>query len=218
MKNKTVECLKLSAKQYHRSRRGDHFDSGIRVFHLYNDFDPSRLSWWDDVTFILNDYRVALAWIHPRMAYEDMIADEVARITANFPAPDIMQTSTPTYKSAGKSRKTISSWKCAPVDRSDWLEHHNRTRQHVMQSANFQITPYLTSRWGPYSRLVTLCAPLEVSSEGELRSLAAVAKRLLKHEVSLEDLFSDYCYTKADWERDLSNLADACLHAHQLAI
>lgn len=217
MKNKTVEHLKIVAKQYHRTRRGDHFEKGIRIFHIYDASDQSRLSWWDDVTFVLNDYRVALTWIHPRMAYEDMIKDEVARMTAEMPAPDIMGTSTPIYKAAGKSRKTISSWKYDQVDRSDWQEKHNQAREQVMNAADYQIAPYMTSHWCKYSRFVALCAPLEVRSEGDLRSLAVLAKRLLKREISLEDLFPDYRYTRSDWERDCLHLTDTKLHAHEVA-
>lgn len=44
-----------------------------------------NLSWWDNVTFVLNDYRVALARVHPRMVCEDMIEDEVERLTAELP-------------------------------------------------------------------------------------------------------------------------------------
>lgn len=217
MKNKTVEHLKIKARQYHRSKRGDHFEDGILIFHLYDATDHSRLTWWDDVTFILNDYRVALAWIHPRMAYEDMIEDAVTGMTADIPAPDIMGVATPIYKSAGKSRKTINSWRCDPVDRSDWQERYNQAREQAIQAADYTIAPSLTSRWGKYSRLVTLCAPLEVRNESDLRALAALAKRLLKREVTLEEVFPDYHYTRADWQRDNLHLVATGLHSHKVA-
>ena len=217
MKNKTVEYLKLSAKQYHRSKQGDHFENGIRIYHLYDAADQSRLSWWDDVTFILNDYRVTLAWVHPRMAYEDMIDEEVARMTADFPTFDFPGKSTPIFKPAGKSRKTVSFWRSEPVDRSDWRKHREAVRAQVVQTAGFKITPYLKSEWGKRSRFVSLCMPFEVRNENDLRALSAMAKRLLKREVSLEDLFPNYIYTKADWERENLHLADTGIHSHQVA-
>lgn len=168
------------------------------------------------MTFILNDYRVALAWIHPRMAYEDMIEDAVTGMTADIPTPDIMGSSTPIYKAAGKSRKTISSWRCDPVDRSDWQEKYNQARKQAIHAADYKIAPSLTSRWCKYSRIVTLCAPLEVRNESDLRALAALAKRLLKREVTLEDVFPGYHYTRADWERDNAHLAATGLHTHQV--
>ena len=100
---------------------------------------------------------------------------------------------------------------------SEWREQRNQARQQVMQTADYQITPYLTSHWCKYSRFVSLCVPLEVRSEDDLRSLAALAKRLLKREVSLDDLFPGYRYTHADWERDGLHLVDNGLHSHKVA-
>lgn len=218
MKNRIIERLKIAAKRYHLVRRGDHFRNGIIIFHRYAASDDRKLSWWDHVTFILNDYRVALAWVHPRKVYDDLIGDEVSRLTADFPCPAIMKTSTPIYKTAGKSRKTVSLWRYEPVDLSDWREQRNRVRQQVMQTADYQITPSLTSGWCKYSRFVTLCAPFEVHSEDDLHALAALTKRLLRREVSLEDLFPGYRYTRADWEHDGLHLADHVLYSHEVAI
>lgn len=216
MKNKFIERQKVAAKQYHRSRRGDHFENGIRIFHGYNGANPNDLSWWDDVTFVLNDYRVTLAWVHPRMVYEDRIDEEVDRLTADLPYPDRSQPSTPIYKKMGRSRKKFVLWKQAPVAKSDWHAQWTSARQRVMQTADYQIEPYLTSRWCKYSRFVTLCAPLEVRNADDLRDLVALTKRLLKREGSIDEIFHGYRYTRADWEREGLHLAGIDLHVHRM--
>jgi hypothetical protein len=83
MKNAHIERLKRRAKECHRVR-GDCFQDGMLVFHYYAGLPPDLLTWWDDVTFILNDYRVSLAWTHPRTAYEDAIDAETDRLTADL--------------------------------------------------------------------------------------------------------------------------------------
>jgi hypothetical protein len=84
MKNLHIERLKRLAKQHHRTQSGEHFEKGVKAYRDYDGLPPERLTWWDDVAFILNDYRVELAWHHPRMAYEDAIEAEQAMRTANF--------------------------------------------------------------------------------------------------------------------------------------
>ncbi|GGC96654.1 hypothetical protein [Undibacterium terreum] len=71
MKHAPIERLRLSAKRYHRTKRGTPFEQGILIRHAY-DGDDQRLTWWDYATFVLNDYRIALSWEHPRMVYQSM--------------------------------------------------------------------------------------------------------------------------------------------------
>lgn len=218
MKNPHVERLKLRAKQYHRTRRGDNFQGGIRSIHIYDGLPPDRLSWWDDVTFILNDYRVALAWTHPRMEFEDAIDTEVARLTADLPHVELMCEGTPVYKTLGKSRKQLTHIVYEPPAQTDRHDQRQQVRQQVMQSTEIQIVPFLNAHWCKYSRFVNLCAPVEVRNESDLRQLAALTRRLLKREVTLPDVFPDYQYARADWEREGLHIAATDLHVHKVGL
>jgi hypothetical protein len=217
MKNTHIEYPKRRAKEYHRARHGDSFQGGMLIFHNYAGLPPDRLTWWDDVTFIVNDYRVALAWIHPRMAYEDAIDAEADRLTANFSCENYMRNGTPVYRALGKSRKKLLHTRYEPRAESDWSDNWQRVRQQVMQSATIEIQPFLNARWCRYSRLVNLCAPSEVRNETDLGRLVALTRRLLKRELTLTEAFPGYRYTRADWERECLQTAGADLHTHKLS-
>jgi hypothetical protein len=75
MKNQRLERTYRLMRQYHRNRRGDPFEQGIRVRRDDIDDEPDARSWRDDVTFILGGRRVKIAWQHPRCAYQGMIQD-----------------------------------------------------------------------------------------------------------------------------------------------
>ena len=218
MKNPHVERLKHRAKQYHRARRGDHFEGGIMCFHHYDGLPADRLTWWDDVTFVLSDYRVALAWTHPRMAYEDAIDAEADRLTTDLPSDNFMRDGTPVYETVGKSRKKIIHTVYEPRAQTDRRNQWQLVRQQVMRSVNIQIEPALNAHWCQYSRFVNFCAPIEVRNVSDLRQLAALTRRLLKREVTLQDAFPDYRYTRADWEREGLHVAGSDLHVHKVAL
>lgn len=218
MKNSHVERLKQRAKQYHRARRGDHFEGGIMCFHHYDGLPADRLTWWDDVTFVLSDYRVALAWTHPRMAYEDAIDAEADRLTADLPSDNFMRDGTPVYKTVGRSRKKIIHTVYEPRAQTDRHDQWQRVRHQAMQSTDIRIEPALNAHWCQYSRVVNLCAPIEVRNESDLRQLAALTRRLLNREVTLQDVFPGYRYTRADWEREGLHTAGSDLHVHKVAL
>lgn len=217
MKNFRSEQNKILAKQFHRTRRVGNFDNEIMSFHSYDRLPPDRLTWWDDVTFIINDYRVALAWTHPRMAFEDAIDSETDRQTEHLLREEFMRDGKPVYKTMGKSRKKIIHTVYEPLPESDFLGQWQKIRQQVLASTSIVIEPSLKSHWCKYSRLVNLCIPVEVRNENDLRYIVGLAKRLLKREVTLPDLFPNYRYTKSDWEREglLSDGTD--LHVHRIS-
>ena len=218
MKNVHVEDLKRRAKQYHRAERGGHSKNDIMFFHRYDGLPTDRLTWWDDVHFILNDYRVMLAWIHPRMAFEDAIECETDRLTAHLPFEDFMHEGTPVYETIGTSRKKIISIEYETlVQTDDWRDQCQRARQQAMQSANFEIKPFLKSNWCTHSRVVDLCVPIEVRHEDDLQQLVTLARRLLKREVTLSEAFPGYLYTRADWEKEGLHIAGNDLHVHGVA-
>ena len=58
MKNLYYQSVRQSAKHFHSRQHGDHFDKGINPQYDYGNEEATKLSWWDDVTFIRNNYRV----------------------------------------------------------------------------------------------------------------------------------------------------------------
>jgi hypothetical protein len=76
MKNNYEENLKKSANRYHCNARNANFIKGLLQFHQYDPERSSTLSWWEDVGFILNDYRVIVKWVHPRHEFLDQMQSE----------------------------------------------------------------------------------------------------------------------------------------------
>ncbi len=216
MKNIHVERLRIAAKQFHRYQRRQHFDKGIHAYHLYDGLDPACLSWWDDVAFILNDYMVVLLWIHPRMAYDDQIDSVAHKLSESFPQHDILINKSPVHQKIGRSRKKLIRWESECMPKSDYLETLDATKKHLALTSDIQVVPFVKSSWIDRYRMVKLCAPVEVRNEVDLRSLATLAKRLLKHEVTLQELFPNYHYTKMEWEQDGLNTNGTYLHSHRM--
>ena len=233
MKNIYVENLKRRAKIYHQSnKRNRHLERDILVHHIYAYHeDLERLTWWDDFGFILNDYKVAVAWEHPRQRYADEIKDlAYSLVQERFPEPAsehknlkkfFKQIATPNYIKVGKSRKKIQSLN---FDRdfingplSNRFEESKKIEQIIGFTSEIEVKPSINSRWTNRSRFVSLCLPIEIRSESDLNVLASIVKRLLKRETTLDELFPDYVYTKDDWlvEKDLRVPND--LHSHLIA-
>jgi hypothetical protein len=130
MKNSYQEKLKISAKVSHKNNRGEKFMNGIIYWHQYDEADTTKLSWWDDVSFILNDYLVQVAWIHPRMAFKDRAEDDAHKKVAHLDkaseiesADGFMGQSKPNYVKVGRSRKKmISRTLTGPLLSSDWMQ------------------------------------------------------------------------------------------------
>jgi hypothetical protein len=175
------------------------------------------LSWWDDVTFIVNDYRVALAWVHPRMEYQDRIQDEALALTEHLRPRKLFDDPAPSYTKLGRSRKKIAYWSRDGAAGRSWGDAVSVAEKRLAKIADFQITPHMDVRWCRYSRLVNLCVPVEVRNIDELRALALLTKRILKREATLQEAFPDYQDTRDDWVRE--GLADRYvgLHSHRVA-
>lgn len=176
------------------------------TFHAYDDRDQNGLSWWDNFTFIINDYRVSVARIHPRMVYQDRIQDEAFQQTEHLRGGEIFTNGTLNFKKLGRSRKKILLWtRDAPTGRT-WFDAVDAAEQRIAKIADYQIAPFLKARWFQYARFVELCVPVEVHNVDDLQKLAVLTKRILDRELSLNDVFPGYRYTREDWVRD--GLAD----------
>jgi hypothetical protein len=220
MKNHSIEALKRRAKLYHRNESGDQFTDGVLARHLYYDMTPETLSFWDDAVFIVNDYRVALWWTHPRHRYHNLVEEEAMRRVAHLhPEEDPFSDMTPNYKKLGRSRKKIVSWLQRPT--SDECRRYFdllfETERLVGRDTAFEVRPSMTISWCSWCKGLSLCIPFEVRSEADLRELTHIARRLVKRESTLRDEFGDYVYRQTDWLSDCKTIDGQRLFTHALA-
>lgn len=202
-KNRHIERMRRMAKLFHRNDRTTHFTrGGIIVRHDYRYVAPDALTWWDDVGFILNDYRVSVHLVHPRQHYLDLIEDEAHQLTDHLFPDSLLRKTTPIFKKIGRSRKRQVSSQVERMGGDEWFNALMAEEARLYREANFRIEPSMKTGWGSHARWIDLCAPVEVRNEDDLRALALLAKRLLKRETTLEQEFTGYCYTRSDWERD----------------
>lgn len=214
MKNPYQQKLKRSAKAFHKKRRGYRFSNGLIVWHLYDNVNMSKLSWWDDVGFILNDYLVQVAWVHPRMVFSDQLESEAHKRVQHLDinVDDFLNRSEPNYVKIGKSRKKLIGYKVtSSMLSNDWKQAYDIALAEVQQEADFKIKPFIKTEWTSHGRFVEICAPIEVRNEQDLLFLAKLVKKLLKNETSLDQAFLDYVYTRDDWAAENETVSHLCL-------
>lgn len=202
MKNRHQEHLKKSAKLYHRNKRSSNFTRGLIQFHQYDAENASSLSWWDDVDFILNDYRVVVAWIHPRYEYQEYIESEASKSIAHLDINinDMFNEAMPNYVKVGQSRKKIATYTVnLTKDSDEWTTAYRLAIQELPHSIEYEAKPSINTEWRVNGYLVEICAPIEVYGVDELVKLVTLVKRLLKRETTLDNEFPDYVYTKEQW-------------------
>lgn len=202
MKNSYQEKLKKSAKVFHKNNRGEKFTNGIIFWHQYDEAGTTKLSWWDDVSFILNDYLVQVAWIHPRMAFKDRAEDDALKKVAHLDrgADSIMDQSKPNYVKVGRSRKKMISRTLAEsLLSSDWMQAFDAAYAEKLKEADFQITPFIKAEWVLHGRFIEICAPIEIQSERDLMALVNLVRKIHKRETTLGQEFADYVYARDEW-------------------
>lgn len=198
-----MEVLKSAAKQHHRHHAAGHFKNGVQSFHRYDHRTSNDLSWWDDCAFVLNDYRVNLAWLHPRMCFNELVKELAFARVDQLKSDDFLLNSTPIYQRVGNSRKKITAWESKHTGPSSWHEAFQQACVEIVQTEDIGITPFIKAHWTNRSRFVELCAPVEVRNQEDLVLLVNLTKRLLKRETTLEEQFPGYCYRRTDWEQDV---------------
>lgn len=201
MKNPYLENLRKSAKCSHRNKRNLNFANGIHVYHEYSEMNSSMQSWWDDVDFILNDYRVVVTWIHPRQNFRDYVESEASKSVAHLgPIGDIFNESKANYVKVGQSRKKVVSHTVSFTKESEERSKaYQLALEEIPNSTQYCAKPYIHTEWLSHGRFVDICAPIEVRGIDDLLMLANLVKRLLKRETTLESEFSDYIYSKQEW-------------------
>jgi hypothetical protein len=162
----------------------------------------AKLSWWEDVSFILSDYLVQVAWIHPRMAFKDRAEEDAHKKVAHLDrgADDFMGQSKPNYVKVGRPRKKIiSRTLTGPLLSSDWMQAFDAAYAETLKESDFHITPFIKAEWVQHGRFVEICAPIEIRSEGDLMALINLVRKFLKREATLEQEFADYVYARDEW-------------------
>lgn len=214
MKNHQLELRRRLARQYHRNKRGNHFEHGILIRHDYGGFDPNELSWWDDVQFILGGLRVTVAWQHPRHVYQDMIEDAAMKAVHHLYEKidgGLFDRAEKTYKKVGRSRKKVQSYTTTRrPGEQEWFDALRTEEARLGMEAEFSVEPSFKVKILDWCRFVEIVAPVEVHNVAELRALADLVRRILKGETTLRQEFPGYVYGKAQWvgeglaERQLS--------------
>lgn len=209
MKNPYFERLYRSMRQHHRHHQWG-LKNGLYIPHEYPGTNPEKMSWWDDVGFILNGRRIMVWWVHPRTEYTDVIDDLAWKEVGDPPlrGADLFETSEKQWKKVGRSRKKVSSYLTHQTPEA-MLAYYNKLSSIKMrmesEGIDLVVSPSMSVEILPWCRGVNLCVPFEVRDEKELSELTALAKRLIKGETTLAKEFSDYQYGREDWllEADL---------------
>lgn len=202
MKIKRLERMRDLQRAYHRKCQWVMKD-GIYAPHSYAETPTDALSWCDDVGLILGDRRVMVWWVHPRQRYADEI-EEQAWTEAGEPPHEggLFDNAKPNYKRVGCSRKKIVSYTRQPA-RGELRRYYDKLSDIMKRlqhdGIDFEVTPNWRRERLAWAIGVSLVAPLEVRSEGELKNIADLARHLLRNEITLEQEFRDYRYGKDQW-------------------
>lgn len=203
MKNPRQEHLAGLQRQYHQNHPWRLSQGGLFIPHCYTDKDPQGRSWWDDTGFILSGRRIIVWWMHPRMIYSDKIEDLAFLEAGEAPEDDwLMESATPNFKKVGHSRKKVVSHTCRqPSDASQaYYAHLRAIRERLTtEGIDFEVTPSWKMKRLNWAMGVTLIAPLEVRSQSELAKVAALARRLVQHQTTLDAEFPACRFGRESW-------------------
>ena len=208
MKNKKYEQLRKDQKLYHRRKQWRLRFGNYYIPHAYSEHTEDRLTYWDDVGFILNGRRV-IVWIqHPRMVMSDEISDR-ARIAAG-PAPDLdldwlFDKSTANYKKVGASRKKVVTYtmpKFSAESKSHFHAEREIEKAMSEDGIDFEVKTSMKAEWLDWAVGVSLVAPVEIRCEKDAIAVAQQVKRILKGESTLEKEFTPSVYGKEHWLTD----------------
>jgi hypothetical protein len=206
MKNKRNEQMKQRAKREavlrSKVHRNWNHELGIKVYHCYD--EPRDLSYWDDVSFMWGSKYVCVCWTHPRYMYEDQ-CDSVAYDFASVGRPpmtpgSLFENSTKNYVKRGKSRKAIASYTIPSLDTPDafytiWREKRNA----LLPTSDLRQGTHFTVTQKDYCLMVSVCCPIEVRNEAELKILADFVRSVLDQKVSFNEVYGNYSYGSADY-------------------
>lgn len=200
MKNSRLERMRRQMSQYHRMNPW-RLTRRLYIPHGYP--DPHRLSWWDDVGFVVSGQRVLVWWVHPRRRYLDEIEVRAMRDAGPMPDDEVFSESIGKHsKRVGRSRKKQIACRTHPLSErlSGYFERVNAIEDRLRAAGiDHAVLPSMSARWYRWGIGVDLCAPIEVRNTEEVCQLANLARRLLKRECSISDVFPSHVYGREDW-------------------
>lgn len=201
MKNRHFEKLRRMAKQYHR----DHPWKGLGQHGIYCEHDLSvarSMSWWCDFGFVYGGCRVMVWWIHPRQKF----ADEIEHRALTAVEVPLMQGSAikreAVYGGLGRSRKRIKAYRLPGITVAQQARYSaisQMKKRLEAEGIDFIVHPNIHIQRYPWGLGVDLCAPVEVRNLADLRPLAELARRLIRRETTVSEVFEGSVYRKQDW-------------------
>lgn len=204
MKNLYYQSIKQAAKHFHSRQHGDCFEKGIKPIYTYRNEEATKLSWWDDVTFILNNYRVHVSWSHPRWHYKEAIRSKAfdnVYVSDAFDE-DAFKNASPQFVRVGNSRKKVASYTMDSLLKSGMFELLETEEKKLLETNDFKIYPSMTVNWFKDCRYIDICAPIEIKCTQDLITLVTLVKCLLNSTTTLRKEFPDYSYSQKRWEED----------------
>lgn len=202
MKNPAQERFRVQMGQYHRNHPW-RLKGGLYVPHAYPE-PHQTLSWWDDVGFVLNGRRIMVWWVHPRMKYENRMRSLAWQEAGELPlsVDDMFGPAEKQYRKVGRSRKKIVAYrtKDQPEAMKDYYARYNEIEGRIeAEGIDHEVRPSMTIQRLSWCMGIELCLPVEVRNRDEIEKLAALARRLVKRETTLNEVFPEYRYGKQDW-------------------
>lgn len=208
MKQKRLEALRQSQKEYHRNHPWRLSAGGLYIPHAYHDMTPESLSYWDDVGFVMNGRRVMVFWQHPRYVYQEKIRSMAWEQVGPGPRDNwLFEGGTKNYRKVGRSRKKLVSYTCRePLPEQQ--AHYDLLNATIANLDAQGIDCEIPSSWKwkrmGWAMIVQVVAPLEVRNAAELAEIAHLAKRLIRQETTLASEFPGYSYGRAQWLQECS--------------
>lgn len=211
MKNKHFEWLRANAKKYAKTwpRANTVNSDGNVLYHVYS--EPKTEGWWDDVSFRLGSQIVIVWWTHPRLGFSDQT--ENLAMTACMHLYDRSETwltsGKKIYKKIGKN-KNRKRWVATRMPESsdttkNWIKALRESEKEIRATTDIVVRPSMKIQQLSWARGVSLCMPVEAVDAASVNEMANIAKRLIKGETTLEELFPGYTYTREDWAKEPFN-------------
>lgn len=205
--------MRLIKRTKHRHRL---FENGAYCHHDFQYTRPDELTWWADFGFLLNNCYISVAWAHPRMRYLDLMETEALKQVQHLFDDSHVGRGKPTYRRLGKSRKKIKYYEMDIPD-NPWFHALTSVKEKLKVEADFTIQPNIHIEWYDYGKFLSIYAPVEIRSHQDVVNLSHIIKRILKHELTLDEAFPNYVYTRSDWLREsaiVENVESLDIHAH----
>lgn len=203
MKNHYYEKIRREFKSAPPTKA--QFLNKICIYHSFSEIGPSGLTCWSDFGFIVNSYYINVEWIHPRIAFQSVVRrqanKQVMVLFNDYHFESIMNEVEPVYQKLGNSRKKITSWQSLPSKNNsiDLASALKIAEEKAFKETDIIIKPSVSVKWWKDGKSVSLCAPFEVRSAEDVAALVIILKRILKHEIDIDEAFNKYRYGRLNW-------------------